>query len=69
MSLFLSPATNRRRDRYGGALENRARLACEVVRRVRITVGGNFPVLIKLNSEDFRADGFQQGEGHARRPL
>ena len=60
LSQFLSPATNRRRDRYGATLENRARLACEVVRSVRTTVGRDFPILIKLNSEDFATGGVQQ---------
>ena len=32
---FLSPATNRRTDEYGGALENRARILIEIVRAVR----------------------------------
>ena len=39
LSQFLSPWTNRRRDRYGGSLENRLRFPAEVVRRVRAEVG------------------------------
>ncbi len=41
---FLSPATNHRRDRYGGSLPNRARLALEIVTAVRDTLGRR-PVL------------------------
>ncbi len=41
---FLSPATNHRRDRYGGSLSNRARLAMEIVSAVRDTLG-RAPVL------------------------
>jgi 2,4-dienoyl-CoA reductase-like NADH-dependent reductase (Old Yellow Enzyme family) len=53
LSQFLSPAFNRRRDAYGGPVENRARALMEVLDRVRTAVGPDFPVLAKLNSEDF----------------
>jgi len=36
---FLSPLSNRRTDEYGGSLDNRLRLATEVVRAVREAVG------------------------------
>jgi 2,4-dienoyl-CoA reductase-like NADH-dependent reductase (Old Yellow Enzyme family) len=52
LSQFLSPWTNRRRDPYGGSLENRLRFPSEVVRRVRAAVGPDFPVLVKLNQRD-----------------
>jgi 2,4-dienoyl-CoA reductase-like NADH-dependent reductase (Old Yellow Enzyme family) len=57
VSQFLSPCFNRRRDEYGGSIENRAKLAIEVVKAVRNAVGPHFPILIKLNSEDFLPDG------------
>ncbi|WP_243367403.1 NADH:flavin oxidoreductase [Fundidesulfovibrio soli] len=50
---FLSPAWNKRTDEYGGTLENRARFLLEVVAAVREAVGPDFPVLAKINSEDF----------------
>jgi 2,4-dienoyl-CoA reductase-like NADH-dependent reductase (Old Yellow Enzyme family) len=50
---FLSPAWNKRTDRYGGSLENRARMLLEVTHAVRDAVGPGYPVLAKLNSEDF----------------
>jgi 2,4-dienoyl-CoA reductase-like NADH-dependent reductase (Old Yellow Enzyme family) len=62
LSQFLSPATNRREDRYGGSLENRARLLCETLHAVRKAVGSAFPVLVKINSEDFSPGGFQRHE-------
>ena len=58
ISSFLSPVTNRREDRWGGAIENRARLLIECVRAVRARVGPGFPVSVKLNSDDFRRGGF-----------
>lgn len=59
VSQFLSPRTNRRDDRWGGALENRARFLIETVRAVRARVGPDFPVAVKLNSADFQRGGFQ----------
>ena len=50
---FLSPAFNKRTDAYGGNLENRARFLLEVLEGVRMAVGQDYPVLVKMNSEDF----------------
>lgn len=58
LSQFLSPLSNRRDDRWGGPLENRARLLLEVVRAVRAVVSTDFCVAIKLNSADFQRGGF-----------
>lgn len=53
LSEFLSPFFNHRTDGYGGCVENRARIVLEVLQSVRDAVGQGYPVLIKLNSEDF----------------
>jgi 2,4-dienoyl-CoA reductase-like NADH-dependent reductase (Old Yellow Enzyme family) len=58
LSSFLSPRVNKRSDRWGGPLQNRARIVLEVVRAVRAAVGPQFPVALKLNSKDFQDDGF-----------
>ena len=58
LSQFLSPRTNRRSDQYGGILANRGRLVLEVLRSIREAVGRDYPILIKLNSEDFTDGGF-----------
>jgi 2,4-dienoyl-CoA reductase-like NADH-dependent reductase (Old Yellow Enzyme family) len=52
LSSFLSPRLNRRRDAYGGSLENRARYPREVVRAVRDEVGDRLAVTAKLNMSD-----------------
>ena len=62
LSQFLTPAFNKRKDEYGGELENRVRLLLEVVKSVRETVGSEYPVLIKLNSEDFLEGGMTREE-------
>ena len=58
-SQFLSPLTNQRTDRWGGSLENRARILIETVRRVRERVPEKFMVAVKLNSADFQRGGFE----------
>jgi len=62
ISSFLSPVTNLRTDAWGGSLENRARFLLETVRAVRRAVGPDFPVAVKLNSDDFRKGGFSHAE-------
>ncbi len=52
ISSFLSPATNRRTDHYGGSRENRARLLREVVEAIRERVGRDFPVWCKLDGAE-----------------
>ena len=58
LSQFLSPFYNKRKDEYGGSIENRAKIVLEVFQSVRAVVGDQFPVMIKMNSEDFLNGGF-----------
>lgn len=58
LSQFLSPRSNQRDDRWGGSLENRARMLMFVVNSVRTVVGPDFPISVKLNSADFQKGGF-----------
>lgn len=62
LAQFLSPLTNKRSDRWGGRLENRARLLREVVIRIRAAVKPGFAVAVKLNSADFQRGGFELSE-------
>lgn len=57
LSQFLSPKINRRRDSYGGSLENRMRFPIEVVRRVRAALGADAPIFVKMNLDDGITDG------------
>jgi 2,4-dienoyl-CoA reductase-like NADH-dependent reductase (Old Yellow Enzyme family) len=57
LSQFLSPFFNKRKDAYGGPIENRTRIVLDVLKSIRTAVGQNFPVLIKMNSEDFLEGG------------
>jgi len=58
LSEFLNPRVNRRDDRWGGSLDNRARLLLETVRAVRDAIGPYKALSIKLNSSDFQKGGF-----------
>ena len=49
MDQFFWPESNRRSDRYGGGMENRSRLACLVVARIRDAVGPGFPIVFRFS--------------------
>jgi 2,4-dienoyl-CoA reductase-like NADH-dependent reductase (Old Yellow Enzyme family) len=59
LSQFLSPAFNQRKDEYGGGILNRARALIEVLREIRQVVGKDYPVLVKMNCQDFIENGLQ----------
>ena len=63
LSSFLAPALNRRKDRWGGSLENRARLARQVARAVRDEVGGEVAVTAKVSLGDGFRGGVSTDEG------
>ena len=54
---FLSPATNVRKDEYGGNFENRLRFALEVIAAVRKEVGGDFTLGVRLNADEMHPRG------------
>lgn len=58
LSEFLNPLANTRGDRWGGSLENRARLLIESVRAARRAAGSRFSLSVKLNSSDFQKGGY-----------
>lgn len=65
LSQFLSPLANRRKDRWGGSLKNRARLLLDIVHSVRAAVSPGFAVAVKLNSADFQRGGFSPEDAQA----
>ena len=56
MSAFLSPALNTRTDEYGG-MEGGLRLCCEVVGEVKKSCGPDYPVLCRINGDDYHPYG------------
>ena len=53
VSSFLSPAVNRRTDRYGGSFENRARLALELVDDARAAMPAGMPLFVRISATDW----------------
>lgn len=60
---FLSPMFNHRTDEYGGSLENRCRLAIEVLQSVREAVGPFFPIEFRMSGDEFVEEGYHLDEG------
>ena len=65
LSQFLSPWFNRREDAYGGSVDNRVRIHVEIIQAIREAVGDDYPLLIKLNCEDFAEGGLTVEESIA----
>lgn len=61
LSGFLSPATNRRTDKWGGSTENRFRIIREIYAKTRKRVG-RFPIIVKMNAYDHQPDGMRTME-------
>lgn len=64
LSQFLSPHTNKRGDDYGGSLENRARLTCDIIRGIKDSFPG-LALSVRFNADDFLKTGIQPDEGVA----
>ncbi len=59
---FLSPATNRRTDDYGGSLDNRARLLVEIVAAVRNAIGRDLALGVRICGDELIEGGTTIGE-------
>ena len=60
---FLCPHTNRRKDRWGGPIENRMRIVKAIYRSCRDCVGDDYPILIKISAYDNMKRGLKLEEG------
>ena len=63
LNQFFSPYFNKRTDEYGGSLENRCRLAVEVLKAVREAVGPFFPIEFRLSGSELFEGGYDLEEG------
>ena len=59
---FLNTRVNRREDRFGGSLENRARFIREVAQAARRAVPADFIIGLRLSGEELDVDGLQEDE-------
>ncbi|MBH0078906.1 NADH:flavin oxidoreductase/NADH oxidase family protein [Pseudoalteromonas sp. NZS11] len=62
LAQFLSPLTNKRDDKWGGSLQNRARLLLEITRSIKAACSPTLSVSVKLNSADFQRGGFEPSD-------
>jgi len=62
ISQFTSPHYNKRTDKYGGSLENRARFAIEVVEKIRELCGENFVIDYRISADEIIEDGMHFDE-------
>ncbi|POS77451.1 cytochrome P450 1A2 [Diaporthe helianthi] len=65
LAQFLSPTTNKRTDKYGGCLENHARLIFEFTKAIRAKVPKSFSLGIKANIFEFQDGGFSSDDSRA----
>lgn len=64
LASFLTPRTNWRTDEYGGSFENRARILVNIVSAIRKRLGPDFPIGVRITSNEYLPDG-QGPEGYA----
>ena len=57
LSSFISPATNKRNDAYGGSVENRSRLLCEIIRAMREAAGPEIAIWCKIDGAEYEREG------------
>ena len=63
LSNFLSPYSNIRTDEYGGNTENRTRILVEIYNQLTDEVGKNFPISVKLQTQDYVENSITLEEG------
>lgn len=64
LASFTTPRTNHRTDEYGGSVENRARFLVNIIAAIRKKLGPNFPLGLRITSNEYLPDG-QGPEGYA----
>ena len=65
ISQFVSPFVNTRRDRWGGSVENRARLPVAIADAIHKKCGASFPVEMRISGSECHAAGYGLDEGIA----
>ncbi len=66
---WLSPRDNKRTDPYGGDAKKRARMACEIIAKVRQKVGPQFPVIFRFSGSHFIEGGGTLEDSLIQAPL
>lgn len=66
---FRSKLWNRRTDKYGGSMENRARFLCETIAEVRRRLGPDYPISVRINGSDYLPGSLTIEDSVAQAPL
>ncbi len=53
---FISPFYNRREDEYGGSWDNRLRFPINTIKKIRESVGKDFPIFVRLSVDELLGD-------------
>jgi 2,4-dienoyl-CoA reductase-like NADH-dependent reductase (Old Yellow Enzyme family) len=61
---FLSSGINDRKDEYGGSLENRARFLLDIIRAIRLRVGHDYHLQVKISAIDYNNVMPWEGKGN-----
>ena len=60
---FISPYTNIRSDEFGGSIQGRTKILVDIYNGMRDELGTQFPIIIKLQSQDYIPNGITEAEG------
>ncbi|TFG03060.1 MAG: NADH:flavin oxidoreductase [Promethearchaeota archaeon] len=63
LSNFISPYTNRRSDEFGGSIEKMTRILVLIHEQLKEMTDKNFPIIIKLQTQDFVEGGLRLEDG------
>ncbi|MEE8443424.1 MAG: FAD-dependent oxidoreductase, partial [Dehalococcoidia bacterium] len=66
---FRSKLWNRRTDKYGGSVENRARFLCETIAEMRRRLGPDYPICVRINGSDYLPGGLTLEDSTIQAPL
>ncbi|HVI39047.1 MAG TPA: NADH:flavin oxidoreductase, partial [Anaerovoracaceae bacterium] len=53
LNQFLSPLTNKRTDKFGGSIENRALIVTSIIKGIREACGENFLISVRIPGKDY----------------
>lgn len=59
---FMSPSSNKRKDKYGGDLQNRMNFPLEIIRGIKKSLGKDYPLLFRFSADEFVEEGIGLNE-------
>ncbi len=62
LGAFTSPLRNKRSDAYGGSVEGRFRIVCEVIRSIREHAGDGLAIIVRMSGDDVLSGGTASAE-------